>query len=218
MRGRCLVVMIAALMVCGGVRAEPPAVPESVQRTTPQPTDQPGAAGETAFSAEDHVKNAQQLFKEQRFSDAAEQLKLAYQNQPNPLFLFNAGQAYRKALRPIEAREMYARFVSIAPDSPLVPEAKGYVQTLEIWIAEHHAKQQAELTLIEKQSELAEQVRQREVALQALEKAKNPPLYKKPWFWAIVSGVVVGGGVALAIGLVTSTRFQTDGGTIEIQY
>ena len=85
-------------------------------------------------------------------------------------------------------------------------------------IAEHRAKQQAELTLIEKQSELAEQVRQREVALQALEKAKNPPLYKKPWFWAIVSGVVVGGGVALAIGLVTSTRFQTDGGTIEIQY
>ena len=192
------------------------AAAESSQQT---PAARRGTAeSEPKPAADGYVSQAQQLFKEQRFSEAAEALKQAFDLQPNPLFLFNAGQAYRKALRPIEAREMYARFVSIAPDSPLVPEAKGYVQTLEIWIAEHHAKQQAELTLIEKQSELAEQVRQREVALQALEKAKNPPLYKKPWFWAIVSGVVVGGGVALAIGLVTSTRFQTDGGTITIQY
>ncbi len=225
MRGRCLVVMIAALMVCGGVRAEPPAVPESVQRTTPQPTDQPGAAGETAFSAEDHVKNAQQLFKEQRFSDAAEQLKLAYQNQPNPLFLFNAGQAYRKALWPLEAKAMYERFVEAAPAHQLVPEAKGYIQTLAILIEERQAKQKAELTLLEKQgelqekqSELQEQVKKREEAQRDLERVKNPPIYRKPWFWAVMSGAVVGVGVVLVGVLVTSYRFKTDGGLITVSY
>lgn len=225
MRGRCWELTIIVLLVCGAVRAEPPAVPESVQRTTVQPTEKPVSAAESVPSADDHIKNAQQYFKEQRFPEAAEQLKLAYQSQPNPLFLFNAGQAYRKALWPLEAKAMYERFVEVAPTHPLVPEAKGYIQTLAILIEERQAKQKAELTLLEKQgelqekqSELQEQVRRREEAQRALERAKNPPIYRKPWFWAVTSGAVVGVGVVLIGSVVAATRFKTDGGIISVSY
>lgn len=232
MRGICWILMCTALMVCDVVRAAPLAGPESVQKTTPQVTDKPLSVAESAPSAEDHIKNAQQLFKEQRFPEAAEQLKLAYQNQPNPLFLFNAGQAYRKALWPLEAKAMYERFVEVAPSHQLVPEAKGYIQTLAILIEERQAKQKAELTLLEKQgelqekqtelqekqSELQEQVKKREEAQRDLERVKNPPIYRKPWFWAVMSGAVVGVGVVLVGVLVTSYRFKTDGGLITVSY
>lgn len=196
-------------------------VPAQSPNTEPEP-----------MSGDDYARRAQVLFKEQRFADAAESLKLAYAQSPNPLFLFNAGQAYRKALRPLDAKEMYERFVSVAPASPLVPEAKGYVQTLDILIREQQAKQQAELTLqqeqqakqraeenlSQKETELAEQIRRREEAQLQLDRVKNAPIYKKPWFWGMTSGVVVGGAaIAIGVGL-GLTLFQTDGGKVVLQY
>lgn len=176
------------------------------------------SVGEPAPAMVNHVQLAQQLFKEQKYSAAAEQLKLAYETQPNPLFLFNAGQAYRKAMWPMESKQMYERFVAAAPDHQLVPEAKGYIQTLESLIEERQAKQKVELTLIEKQEELQEQVRKREEALRALERAKNPPIYRKPWFWAVIGGAVAAVGVTLTVSLAVSARFKTDGPNISVSY
>lgn len=190
------------------------------------------ASSAEPVSSEELARRAQSFFKEQRFSDAADALKLAYAQTPNPLFLFNAGQAYRKALRPVDAKEMYERFIAAAPRSPLVPEAKGYVQTLDILIGEQQAKQQAELTLLQeqqakqraeenlsqKETELAEQIRKREEAQRQLDRVKNAPLYKKGWFWGLTSGVLVGGAtIAIGVGL-GLTLYKTDGGKIVLQY
>lgn len=199
-----------------------PAAPSSAQPATSSAgsgsasTDLPAA--EPAPVMANHVQLAQQLFKEQKYSAAAEQLKLAYETQPNPLFLFNAGQAYRKAMWPQEAKQMYERFVSTAPDHQLVPEAKGYIQTLDSLIEEREAKQKVELTLIEKQGELQEQVRKREEVQRALDRAKNPPIYRKPWFWAVTGAAVAAAGVTLTISLVVTSRFKTDGPTIAVSY
>ena len=210
--------------IIGVAEAESSQVTPVARRGTAESEPKPAADG--------YVSQAQQLFKEQRFSDAAEALKQAFDLQPNPLFLFNAGQAYRKALWPLEAKAMYERFVEVAPSHQLVPEAKGYIQTLAILIEERQAKQKAELTLLEKQgelqekqtelqekqSELQEQVKKREEAQRDLERVKNPPIYRKPWFWAVMSGAVVGVGVVLVGVLVTSYRFKTDGGLITVSY
>lgn len=198
--------------------------PVSTQTATSRPassafaTVTDPAVSEPAPAMVDHVQLAQQLFKEQKYSAAAEQLKLAYETQPNPLFLFNAGQAYRKAMWPLESKQMYERFVEAAPEHPLVPEAKGYIQTLTSLIEERQAKQKVELTLIEKQGELQEQVRKREEAQRALERAKNPPIYRKPWFWAVTGGAVAAVGVTLIVSLAVSARFRTDGPIISVSY
>ena len=231
MRDRELVVfalLLKAVIVATPARAAEAQEPGPAEKSL---TEKASPSSETG-SADDHARRAQSLFKEQRFSDAADELKRAYAQAPNPLFLFNAGQAYRKALRPIDAKDMYERFVAVAPNSPLVPEAKGYVQTLDILIGEQQAKQQAELTLLQeqqakqraeenlsqKETELAEQIRRREEAQRQLDRVKNPPLYKKPWFWGLTSGVIVGGAaIAVGVGL-GLTLYKTDGGKIVLQY
>ncbi len=219
-------IQIGLLLLLGGVSSAHAADSENTA-----PTQKTSVDAEV-LTSDDHARRAQTFFKEQRFADAAESLKLAYAQAPNPLFLFNAGQAYRKALRPLDAKEMYERFVSVAPTSPLVPEAKGYVQTLDILIREQQAKQQAELTLqqeqqakqraeenlSQKETELAEQIRKQEETQRQLDRVKNAPIYKKPWFWGMTSGVVVGGAaIAIGVGL-GLTLFKTDGGKVVLQY
>lgn len=46
-----------------------------------------------ASDADAHVKRARQLFQEQHYVEAADELQRAYVMDPKPLYLFNAGQA-----------------------------------------------------------------------------------------------------------------------------
>ena len=105
-----------------------------------------------SLTAEQHIEQAQLLFKQQKFSEAGDHLLAAHQQKPQPVLLFNAGQAYRKALRPVEARDAYQKLIDTYPDHALVPESKGYVQTLDALIAQVKEKQQIELALTEQKS------------------------------------------------------------------
>jgi tetratricopeptide (TPR) repeat protein len=111
---------------------EPPADPSlaalSVGAVSPPPAT--GASVTTQQEAKMAQAQAAELFHQGRFAEAAELLRYAYAGDPHPILLFNAGQAYRKAERALEAKYMYERFVQTAPDHPLAPEARGYMKDI----------------------------------------------------------------------------------------
>ncbi len=91
--------------------------------------------------AQEAKSKASQLFHENRFVEAAQLLRMAYSGDPRPILLFNAGQAYRRAEMPQEARAMYEQFLALAPDHVLAGETRGYIKDMEALEAtQAHAK------------------------------------------------------------------------------
>ncbi len=173
------------------------------------------------LSSEQHIEQAQALFKEQKFSDAADHLMSAYEREPKAVLLFNAGQAYRKALRPVEAKSAYQKLVTTYPEHPLVPEAKGYIQTLDALIAEVQAKQQIELSLMEQKAksekELAEERARREAVQKELSKYKKP-YYKTVWFGLLMAGGALAVGTVILVPILVNAASKTNGGTQHLSF
>jgi tetratricopeptide (TPR) repeat protein len=65
------------------------------------------------------------------YLQAVEEFKLAYLAEPIPLFLFNIGQAYRRAGRTDEALEFYQRFLELSPRAPERAEVSRIIAALE---------------------------------------------------------------------------------------
>ncbi|MFO0576915.1 MAG: hypothetical protein U1A78_23170 [Polyangia bacterium] len=130
-----------------------PAPAESVPPSAIEPPPSDAAA-------EAHVAYANQLFLAGLYADAAAALRRAYERNPKPIYLFNAGQSYRKGLYPVEALELYERFIAIAPAHPLANEARGHVQTIQALLQKQRENEQIKLQLTEEQA-LAEQARKR---------------------------------------------------------
>lgn len=153
--------------------------------------------------AEKSIEQAQALLKERKYAEAGDQLQASYRANPDPVVLFNAGQAYRKALRPIEARAAYQKLVDEHPSHQLAQEAKGYIQTLDVLIQEMNEKQKIEMALLEQKEaserDLLSERQRREQSERELSKYKKP-VHKRAWFWVGVgAAVLVLGGVGLAI-------------------
>lgn len=205
-------------------KAPPPDAPAA-----PDAAASPAAAGgqleppPAGAKADQIADYAAALFRQQRYSDAGDALKLAYEREPRPIFLFNVGQTYRKAGRYTDAIAAYRRFIAAAPGNVLVSEARGYENTLTALIEQQERANQIEISLIDQQAE-AERVRQNltlqqrktEEAQHALaaEKAQQKKVYRRPWFWGVVGGgialvVVVGLGIAYG-----QAAYVTKGGTL----
>jgi len=193
--------------------AEPPATPPAPTAPAAAPTpaaDAPAASPPRIVNANAELARARQLFQERKFSEAADALQRAYAFEPNPLFLFNAGQAYRKAEQRKEALEMYQRYLEVDEKGPLAAEARGYVTDLQAFIKaqEHLQNAQVELETKESQAKKAEEAlnaeKQRALFMeQALQKEKNKPFYKKNWFYAVagIGGFLVVGGLISVIAI-----------------
>lgn len=195
--------------------------PASTHPGHPARDEQPEPAPGEALSSARHIQLAQTLFQQQKYAEAGDHLLAAHALQPNAVLLFNAGQAYRKALRPKEARDAYQQLVTSYPEHALVPEAKGYVQTLDALITEVQAKQQIELSLQQQkqqsEKELAEERLRREEAIKELSKYKKP-YYKSAWFWLLVSGAVITAGLGIAVPIGVNAQSKTDGGTQHLNF
>ena len=164
------------------------------QMTAP-PADAPASA---------LVAYARHLFARQDFGAAAEILERAYSREPRPIFLFNAGQSYRKAERYADAVRCYERFLIFAPKHTLAAEARDHLGTLKVLQDQQDKRREIELAIEQTQ--------------QQLEKEKKAALYKRPWFWIAVSSVVAG-SVAVGVG-VKFYRDQRDSntGTLALQF
>lgn len=116
---------------------------------------------------------ANQLFQAGLFFDAAAALRRAYDRTPKPIYLFNAGQSYRKGLHPVEALEMYERFVAAAPDHPLSPEARAHIQTIQVLLSQQRENEAIKLQLTGEQAASEEARRRAQEAQRKAEEASK---------------------------------------------
>lgn len=145
--------------------------------------------------ATEHASRARQLFSEQKFVEAAESLQRAYDADAKPLYLFNAGTAYRKAEKRREALGLYQRYLEVAPDGPLAAEARNYVKDLQALLAAQDNLQGTTQLL---ETERTQSQQKQEQLEQALRKERTKPIYKRPWF--IVTATAVGIAVIATLG------------------
>lgn len=181
----------------------------------------------------EHMQRAQKYFQDQEFARAAEELQQAYSADPRPLYLFNIGQAYRRASMAKEALEFYERFLREDPKNALRGETEGYCNDMRTLIAEQERAAQVKSALSQEQRRaetqqraLREEQERTETTQRALQEERDRsdrerrrPLYKKGWFWGVVgaSAAAVALGIGLGVGLAPHER-QTEGGFVDINF
>lgn len=140
----------------------------------------------------------------------------AYERKPVPALLFNIAQAQRKAGQWQQALTMYERFLREDPKSTLAPEAEANATAMrarieadkasaERDVAERLAKQRAAEAEALAQAREAER-KKTEAALLLVSQKNEKPIYKKPWFWGVLGGVVVAGVVVTAVVIATQPK------------
>lgn len=202
----------------------PPVTPGSAAQQpapTPAQTPVPPAASEPS-TVDAYVARAAQRFQQGAYLLVVEDLQKAYAMEPRPLFLFNLGQAYRRAQRPREAIDCYQRFLDAAPSHELVPEARGYLTDMKLLLIEQQRaelaqqalaleQQRAEAQLRAERTRAEAQAAELQAQLQAQAKAQREradrPFYKKSWFWGVTGTVLAVGIVGAALGGYLWTRY-----------
>ena len=185
--------------------AAPPApastpAPSSAAAATPD--SQPAPAAPLAKGEVDAAKTqAASHFQAGRYREAAELLLRVFDADRQPLYLFNAGQAYRKGDLPNEAKATYERFLDVAPNHKLAPEVRGYVKDMDTLLATQ--KKAKEISL-----ELDKEKADAQFARQALLQERSTPIYKRPLFWGLMGTglLVVLGGVAVTVATISAGR------------
>jgi tetratricopeptide (TPR) repeat protein len=193
----------------------PSASTEPPPSTAAQPAVETPSAGSAAGSqsappsklnpadVDSTLAEATALFKAGQHEQAARKLLLVYEVSPQPILLFNAGQAFRRAKLPRDAKDCYVRFLEAVPQSPLGPEVRGYVRDMDTLIEMQRHEQEISLKLVQEQAAATD-------AQQALQKERSKPVYKRAWFWAVLDSVGVAAIAGLSFGAFVGSATQAD--------
>lgn len=156
--------------------------------------------GAQADNFDRHYKRGLSLYQQKDYAGAIAEMSAAYEERQLPRILLNIGQAYRKMGKAREALTFYERWLKAEPDAPpnIQSEIKSYITQTQA-LLDAPIGQEA----VERASEPAPSGWNRETgqilpeyAEQLREQERRRPIYKKPWFWA-----VIGGGVAATIAI-----------------
>lgn len=160
------------------------------------PTPQTGTSGDAAaeLQARAHFQRGQELANQGKYPQAYLEFEAGYRQSHRPLFLFNLGESARAFGDPGRARAAYTRYLEEDPRGPMVDVAKARLDELG-------PGPSTDLGLSRKQDARAQGAPSTPPSLPASvfvvrEREPERPLWKKWPFWAVVGGVVVGGGVA----------------------
>lgn len=169
-----------AELATGATRPPPPPPTPSAAPSPPPSVSPPPASASTAV----HSEYARMMFARQEYVAAAEGMERAYAHDHSPLWLFNIGQAYRKAARYHDSLRAYQRLLETAPKHPMALETRDHIRTLQILIQQEDQRTQIQLEMAQTQQEL--------------ERMRRPPVYKRVWFW---STLVLGTAAVVGIGV-----------------
>ncbi len=152
-----------------------------------------------------YIQSAVEKFKAGDYDSSIAAYWAAYALKPQPIIVFNAAQAYRKAGRWAEAVTLYERYLRQEPNAPLLSEVQAY-------IAESKERLQAKQSNVERETAerlaqantvLAEhlaEIRELDRQLTTIHQTQKPkPVYRRGWFWGLIGAVTV--GIALGVGL-----------------
>jgi hypothetical protein len=93
----------------------------------------PALAGEGDKAvARAHYETATRLYDVREYADALKEYKAAYVAKPDPAFLFNIGQCYRKLDRNAEALDFFQQFLKKSPpDDPNRAQVEARIRNIE---------------------------------------------------------------------------------------
>ncbi len=212
LRCACIVLLYAIAIAAFGAFGAP-GVARAQQRPAPEFEPPPVPLRNASAQVKEHLQRAQKFFKDQEFVQAAQELQQAYSADPRPLYLFNIGQAYRRALMPKEALAYYERFLGEDPKNALRGETEGYCNDMRTLIAEQERGAQVKDALSQEQRRSEEQeqalraekerAERTQLALQAererAERERRRPIYKKGWFWGVIGVAVAATTAGIAV-------------------
>jgi tetratricopeptide (TPR) repeat protein len=127
-------------------------------------------------------EQATRYFQERRYDLALREWQAAHELGHHPIFLFNMAQCHRRAGRYREALALFQRYVELDPKSDLKLETLDKIHDLRI--------------LLDKQEQI--------------ERERRRPLWKKGWFWGVMTSTVAVAGAGLALGLSFGLRDNRD--------
>ena len=184
---------------------------------TPCGADEVAAKKELARS---HYERGTSLFAIERYDEAIKEFEEAYVALPRPDFLYNIGQAHKRAGRPERARSYFERYLELAPGAP----DRGEVEKL---IAETRSTPAPPPSPAVASSAGAANPSKVEGVAAAPAPPPPPitavpaatpsaPERKRTWIWGVVGGAAVVVAGAVVLGVVLGTRGpSTDFGTLE---
>jgi len=179
--------------------------------------DAAAAPSETQRKARVHFQAGEERFKAGAFADALAEYQAGYDVLPLPGFLINVAQCQRRLGDLKTARATYQKFVLVAPDSPLVPQAKTMIAEIDGLLAETDKSKAAAAP--EEEAKPAEEAPKSAPAPAAATPAATaapettaPVLVGTPapaepeerphrrwWLWGALGAVVVGGAVTAVV-------------------
>lgn len=159
---------------------------------------------------------AQRLYDADKFQLALSALTSAYVLKADPALLLNMGLTLLGLGRTEEALERCQQFElrvqkRSEQETQLLALCKENVQRLE---AESRAKAEQAKAAEEAKAKAAAATAAAEAATAEKEKEARAlrarPLYKRPWFWGMIGGIVVAGVIAgVTAGVLTSPAYRT---------
>jgi tetratricopeptide (TPR) repeat protein len=180
--------------------------------------DAAAAPSEAQRKARAHFQAGEERFKAGAFAEALAEYQAGYDVLPLPGFLINVAQCQRRLGDLKTARATYQKFVLVAPDSPLVPQAKKMIAEIDGLLADVE-KNRAPAAPDEAKPAPAEEAAAppppevtAKPAAPAAQETTAPVLVATPapaepeekprrrwWLWGALGAVVVGGAVTAIV-------------------
>ena len=117
---RRLVVVVVLVAICSAAHAQP----------DPDATGSAAAESPKA-AAQDHFAAGQKQFDAGEYLPAANEFEAAFALDPDPVFLYNAAQAYRLGSACARAADYYRRFLAAVPNPPNLEKVQHYLHELD---------------------------------------------------------------------------------------
>jgi hypothetical protein len=195
------------------------------------------AADSAARESRRHFQAGEAHFKAGAFDAALAEYQAGYDAKPLPGFLINIAQCQRRLGDLKAARATYQKFVMVAPDSPLVPQAKAMVEELDKLLADLSNAQPNANASSNKEGDDSQEHKPADVepaaaapVVTAVVPAAPPVATSAPvlvaspapaeeapaprrrwWLWGTIGAVVVGGAVTAVVLSTGGTTTVHDG-------
>jgi tetratricopeptide (TPR) repeat protein len=156
----------------------------------------PAAAAEARARYEAGVA----AYEQGHFDQAIRAFERAHELDPAPILLFNIAQSYRKKGDPQQALLHYRRYLQADPRAPDRAKVVSRIEELEGQLASAPAVAASPaLSPVRPTAATPDPAAPFIAAAGPTPRTGERPLYRRPWFWGAMAGVVIAASAALLV-------------------